>query len=192
MAWAVAEGDHARRADDTEPAIDREAAARLRGVHRACASIASAVCLTKLRVPIPAAHSASAYLVRVRVGVRVRVRVQVRVRVRVSASSYLIVRRKLQWGAGLLACAQRAAGLQLSCCAPGSSPAYYRCAGWMGLCPAGPAQGAPPPASPAPTLPIPARHGPSFRFAPLTLSQSHNSTHIMLCAQIRGGLDESF
>ena len=48
MAWAVAEGDHARRADDTEPAIDREAAARLRGVHRACASIASAVCLTKL------------------------------------------------------------------------------------------------------------------------------------------------
>ena len=82
----------------------------------ACASIASAVCLTKLRVPIPAAHSASAYLVRVRVKVRVRVRararVQVRVRgrVRVSASSYLIVRRKLQWGAGLLACAQRAAG----------------------------------------------------------------------------------
>ena len=70
MAWAVAEGDHAWRADDTEPAIDREAAARLRGVHRACASIASAVCLTKLRVPIPAAHSASAYLVRVRVRVR--------------------------------------------------------------------------------------------------------------------------
>ena len=34
MAWAVAEGDHARRADDPEPAIDREAAARLRGVHR--------------------------------------------------------------------------------------------------------------------------------------------------------------
>ena len=29
----------------------------------------------------------------------------------------------LQWGAGPLACAQRAAGLQLSCCAPGSSPA---------------------------------------------------------------------
>jgi hypothetical protein len=120
--------------------------------------------LTKLRVPIPAARSASAYLVRVRVKVRVRVRararVQVRVRgrVRVSASSYLIVRRKLQWGAGLLACAQRVAGLQLSCCAPGSSPAYYRCAGWMGLCPAGPAQGAPPPASPAPALPIPARH----------------------------------
>ena len=78
--------------------------------------------------------------------------------------------------------------MQLSCCAPGSSPAYYRCAGWMGLCPAGPAQGAPPPASPAPALPIPARHGPSFRFAPLTLSQSHNSTHVMLCAQIRGGL----
>ena len=48
MAWAVAEGDHARRADDPEPAIDREAAARLRGVHRACASIASAACLTKL------------------------------------------------------------------------------------------------------------------------------------------------
>ena len=72
MAWAVAEGDHARRADDPEPAIDREAAARLRGVHRACASIASAVCLTKLRVPIPAAHSASAYLVRVRVRVKVR------------------------------------------------------------------------------------------------------------------------
>ena len=47
MAWAVAEGDHARRADDPEPAIDREAATRLRGVHRACASIASAVCLTK-------------------------------------------------------------------------------------------------------------------------------------------------
>ena len=83
MAWAVAEGDHARRADDTEPAIDREAAARLRGVHRACASIASAVCLTKLRVPIPAAHSASAYLVRVRVRVRIRVRVRVRVQVRV-------------------------------------------------------------------------------------------------------------
>ena len=60
----------------------------------------------------------------------------------------------------------------------------------MGLCPAGPAQGAPPLASPAPALPIPARHGPSFRFTPLTLSQSHNSTHIMLCAQIRGGLDE--
>ena len=125
MAWAVAEGDHARRADDPEPAIDREAAARLRGVHRACASIASAVCLTKLRVPIPAAHSASACLVRVIVRVRVRVQVRARVRVRVSASSYLIVRRKLQWGAGLLACAQRAAGLQLSCCAPGSSPAYY-------------------------------------------------------------------
>ena len=87
----------------------------------------------------------------------------------------------LQWGGGLLACARRAAGLQLSCCAPGSSPAYYRCAGWMGLCPAGPAQGAPPPASPAPALPIPARHGPSFRFAPLTLSQSHNSTHIICC-----------
>ena len=81
MAWAVAEGDCARRADDPEPAIDREAAARLRGVHRACASIASAVCLTKLRVPIPAAHSASAYLVRVRVRVRVGVRVQVRVKV---------------------------------------------------------------------------------------------------------------
>ena len=110
------------------------------------------------------------------------------------AQSLRLLRRPgsslLQWGAGLLACAQRAAGLQLSCCAPGSSPAYYRCAGWMGLCPAGPAQGAPPPASPAPALPIPARHGPSFRFAPLTLSQSHNSTHIMLCAQIRGGLDE--
>ena len=43
MAWAVAEGDHARRADDPEPAIDREAAARLRGMHRACASIASAL-----------------------------------------------------------------------------------------------------------------------------------------------------
>ena len=79
MAWAVAEGDRARRADDPEPAIDREAAARLRGVHRACASIASAVCLTKLRVPIPVAHSVSAYLVRVRVRIRVRVRVQVRV-----------------------------------------------------------------------------------------------------------------
>ena len=129
MAWAVAEGDRARRADDPEPAIDREAAARLRGVHRTCASIASAACLTKSSVPIPAANSASAYLVRVRVRVRVRfrvrVQVRVRVRVRVSASSYLIVRRKLQWGSGLLACAQRAAGLQLSCCAPGSSPAYY-------------------------------------------------------------------
>ena len=28
---------------------------------------------------------------------------------------------------------------------------------------------------------IPARHGSSFRFAPLTLSQSHNSTHIICC-----------
>ena len=93
MAWAVAEGDHARRADDPEPAIDREAAARLRGVHRACASIASAVCLTKLRVPIPAAHSASAYLVRVRIRVRVRVRVQVRVRGRVRVSARLVLDR---------------------------------------------------------------------------------------------------
>ena len=91
MAWAVAEGDHARRADDPEPAIDREAAARLRGVHRACASIASAVCLTKLRVPIPAAHSASAYLVRVRV--RVRVRVKVRASVVLCALKLLLVNR---------------------------------------------------------------------------------------------------
>jgi len=73
VAWAVAEGDRARRADDPEPAIDREAAARLRGVHRTCASIASAACLTKSSVPIPAANSASAYLVRVRVRFRVRV-----------------------------------------------------------------------------------------------------------------------
>ena len=38
----------------------------------------------------------------------------------------------LQWGAGLLACARRAAGLQLSCCAPGSSPAQMTAvqAGW--------------------------------------------------------------
>ena len=38
----------------------------------------------------------------------------------------------LQWGGGLLACARRAAGLQLSCCAPGSSPAYLTAvqAGW--------------------------------------------------------------
>ena len=41
----------------------------------------------------------------------------------------------LQLGAGLLAGARRAACLQLSCCAPGSSPAYNHCAGWMGLCP---------------------------------------------------------
>ena len=80
----------------------------------------------------------------------------------------------------------------LSCCAPGSSPAYNHCAGWMGLCPSSPAQGAPPPARPAcaaarvraPALPVPARHGPSL--APL----SHNQQH--LCAQIRAGLDESF
>jgi hypothetical protein len=98
----------------------------------------------------------------------------------------------LQWGAGLLAGARRAACLQLSCCAPGSSPAYNHCAGWMGLCPSSPAQGAPPPARPAcaaarvraPALPVPARHGPSL--APL----SHNQQH--LCAQIRAGLDESF
>ena len=47
----------------------------------------------------------------------------------------------LQWGGGLLACARRAAGLQLSCCAPGSSPAYLTAvqAGWAiarpALCP---------------------------------------------------------
>ena len=98
----------------------------------------------------------------------------------------------IQWGAGLLAGARRAACLQLSCCAPGSSPAYNHCAGWMGLCPSSPAQGAPPPARPAcaaarvraPALPVPARHGPSL--APL----SHNQQH--LCAHIRAGLDESF
>ena len=38
----------------------------------------------------------------------------------------------VRWGAGLLACARRAAGLQLSCCAPGSSPAQMTAvqAGW--------------------------------------------------------------
>ena len=85
----------------------------------------------------------------------------------------------LQWGAGLLAGARRAACLQLSCCAPGSSPAYNHCAGWMGLCPSSPAQGAPPPACPAcaaarvraPALPVPARHGPSL--APLSRNQQH-------------------
>ena len=86
----------------------------------------------------------------------------------------------LQWGAGLLAGARRAACLQLSCCAPGSSPAYNHCAGWMGLCPSSPAQGAPPPARPAcaaararaPALPVPARHGPS------SATLYHNQQHL--------------
>ena len=89
----------------------------------------------------------------------------------------------LQWGAGLLACAQRAAGLQLSCCAPGSSPAQLT-AVQVGRASArpttNPAQGAPPPypCRPAPHAPRRARAHPPCpshrtigRFAPL----SHNS-----------------
>ena len=83
----------------------------------------------------------------------------------------------LQWGAGPLACAQRAAGLQLSCCAPGSSPAQLT-AVQVGRASArpttNPAQGAPRPRparaprmrrgarARAPALPVPARPGPSF------------------------------
>ena len=94
------------------------------------------------------------------------------------AQSLRLLRRPgsslLQWGAGLLACAQRAAGLQLSCCAPGSSPALLN-AVRAGRAYARPrAQGAPRPRparaprmrrgarARAPALPVPARPGPSF------------------------------
>ena len=82
-----------------------------------------------------------------------------------------------------MACAQRAAGLQLSCCAPGSSPAQLT-AVQVGRASArpttNPAQGAPPPypCRPAPHAPRRARAHPPCpshrtigRFAPL----SHNS-----------------
>ena len=82
-----------------------------------------------------------------------------------------------------MACAQRAAGLQLSCCAPGSSPAQLT-AVQVGRASArpttNPAQGAPPPypCRPAPHAPRRARahppcpsHRTIARFAPL----SHNS-----------------
>ena len=96
------------------------------------------------------------------------------------AQSLRLLRRPgsslLQWGAGLLACAQSMAGLQLSWCAPGSSPALLNAESTRtGLCPSSPrAQGAPRPRpareprmrrgarARAPALPVPARPGPSF------------------------------
>ena len=98
----------------------------------------------------------------------------------------------LQWGGGLLACARRAAGLQLSCCAPGSSPAYLT-AVQSGRAIARPALPKVRPRPPAPHAPRLAhahppcrspRHWPSF--APISqLIQS-------VCPDFCAGLDESF
>ena len=119
------------------------------------------------------------------------------------AQSLRLLRRPgsslLQWGAGLLACAQSMAGLQLSCCAPaGSSPAQLT-AVQVGRAYARPAVQPSPrcaPAVPLParpacaaartrtsTLPVPPHHRP---ICPLVSQLTHP------CAHVRAGLDEGF